>query len=72
MTFVGFTQTRHPELKQPHIVLLSRPRGPQDSKNLLGVLPPTPVDFGELEQYFDLTGEQTRTCEEAVFPALKQ
>lgn len=64
MTFVGFAQSRHPELEQPDVVLLSWARGPQDGKNLLGVLPPTPVHFGELEQHFDLTGEQRLNCKE--------
>lgn len=67
MTLIGFAESRHPELEQPDVVLLSRPCGPQDGQNLLGVLPPTPVHFGELEQHFDLTEEQRLSCEEGIF-----
>lgn len=55
MALVGFAESSHPELEQPDIVLLARPSGTKEGQNLLGILPPSPVHFGELEQHFDFT-----------------
>lgn len=54
MALVCFAESRHPELEQPDVVLLAGARGPQEGQDLLGVLPPSPVHFGELEEHFDL------------------
>lgn len=65
MTLIGFAESSHPELEQPDVVLLARPRGTQEGQNLLGVLPPSPVHFGELEQHLDLTKGERLSCERA-------
>lgn len=62
MTLVGFAESSHPELQQPDVVLLAWPRGAEECQNLLGVLPPSPVHFGELEQNFDLTGRERQSA----------
>lgn len=58
MALVCFAESRHPELQEPDVVLLPGARGSQKSQDLLGVLPPSPVHFGELEEHFDLAGRQ--------------
>lgn len=55
MALVGFAESRHPVLEQPDVVLLAGPRGAEDGQNPLGVLSPSAIHFGELEQHFDLT-----------------
>lgn len=58
MAFVCFAESRHPELEQPDVVLLTGARGPQQGQDLLGVLPPSAVHFGELEEHLDLAERQ--------------
>lgn len=65
MTLVGFAESSHPELKQPDVVLLTRSCGAKEGQNLLGVLPPSPVHFGEFKQHFDLTGRERLSYEKA-------
>lgn len=65
MTLVGFAEPSHPELEQPDVVLLARPCGAKEGQNLLGVLPPPPVHFGELEQHFDFTERERISYENA-------
>lgn len=55
MALVGFAESSHPELKQSDIVFLARPCGTEEAQNLLGVLPPSSIHFGELEQHLDFT-----------------
>lgn len=59
MALVCFAESRHPELQEPDVVLLAGARGSQEGQDLLGVLPPSPVHFGELEEHFDLAERQT-------------
>lgn len=65
MTLIGFAESSHPELEQPDIVLLAWPCGAQEGQNLLGVLSPSPVHFGELEQHFDLAERERLSYEKA-------
>lgn len=58
MALVCFAESRHPELEQPDVVVLAGARGPQESQDLLGVLPPSAVHFGELEEHLDLAERQ--------------
>lgn len=55
MALVGFAESGHPEFEKPDVVFLAWPGGAEEGQNLLGVVPPSPVHFGELEQHFDFT-----------------
>lgn len=65
MTLVGFAESGHPEFEEPDVVLLARPCGAKEGQNLLGVLPPSPIHFGELEQHFDFTERAINGSEKA-------
>ena len=66
MALICFAESRHPELEQSDIVLLAWPCGTQQSQDLLGVLPPSPINFGELEQHFDLAKREKLSSEKAL------
>jgi len=68
MTLVCFAEASHPELEQPDVVLLARPCSAEEGQNFLGVLSPSPVHFGELEQHFNFT-ERERDCVENLTSA---